>query len=87
MSKNLKDEVIEAIKDNNQLYADVADKLNVSVFSMPKILKGKSSRLTEFAVLKVVADFLKCDMDDLLIDDSKVEAEEHTKNTSKKVVP
>jgi hypothetical protein len=87
MGKILTEKVIKQISDNNDLISAIANVLDVSLLSMPMILLRKSRRLTEGPVLKVIADFLKCDMDDLLIDDSKVEAEQHTKNTAKKVVP
>lgn len=75
MAKILNNEAIEAVACNNQLMADVANALDVSLLSMSMILQRKSRRLTEFPVLKLIADFLHCEMDALLIDDAKVEAE------------
>jgi hypothetical protein len=76
MAKILNDEAIQALSDtkNNQLISDVADALNVSIYSMPMIVQRKSRRLTEFAPLKVLADFLHVEMDELLIDTTKVES-------------
>jgi hypothetical protein len=83
----LKDEIIETVDNNNVLKALVADALKVDVVSMGKVLERKSRRLTEFAVLKVIADFLHCEMDDLLIDEPKVETSEDSKINTKKALP
>jgi hypothetical protein len=83
----LKDEIIETVDNNNVLKALVADALKVDVVSMGKVLLRKSRRLTEFAVLKVIADFLQCDMKDLLIDEPKVETSEDSKINTKKALP
>ena len=74
MATVLKDEVIEAIKNDNQLALDVANALDIAWSSMRGTLDRKSRRLTEGPVLKVIADFLHCEMDELLIDTAKVEA-------------
>jgi DNA-binding Xre family transcriptional regulator len=87
MAKILNDEAIEAIKNNNQLATDVADALGIAWSAMPMTLQRKSRRLTEFAVLKVIADFLHCEMDDLLIDEPKVETSEDSKINTKKALP
>jgi hypothetical protein len=50
-------------------------------------LQRKARRLTEGPVLKVIADFLHCEMDDLLIDEPKVETSEDSKINTKKALP
>lgn len=74
MPKILKPEVYGKIENDNNVLADIANALNVSVATVPRMLERKSRRLTEFAVLKVIADFLHVPMDELLIDDVKVES-------------
>lgn len=87
MAKILKQEAYEAISNSNQLMADVADALGIAWSAMQGTLNRKSRRLTEGPVLKVIADFLHCEMDDLLIDDAKVIERNTSKITSKNVVP
>jgi hypothetical protein len=87
MAKILNDEAIEAIKNNNQLATDVADALGIAWSAMPMTLQRKARRLTEGPVLKVIADFLHCEMDDLLIDEPKVETSEDSKINTKKALP
>jgi hypothetical protein len=86
MAKILKDEAYEAIRSNNQLASDVANALDIAWSAMEGMLRRKSRRLMEVPALKLIADFLHVEMDDLLIDEPKVEAEEDSKITSKKVV-
>jgi hypothetical protein len=70
--KVLKDDVFEKIENENVLLGNLANVLNISITSIPNMLTRKSRRFTEFPAIKLIADFLHCEMDDLLIDDAKV---------------
>ena len=62
----LKDEIVRELETSNQLQAHVADALKIKVAAVDRYVERRSRRLTEFAVLKVIADFLHVEVNDLL---------------------
>lgn len=85
--KVLKEDVYGKIESENHLLANLANAMNVSISSLPNMITRKSRRFTEYPALKLIADFLHCQMDDLLVDDTKVEAETASEITPKNMVP
>lgn len=57
VKQTLIDEGFQAIKDNPLLFGQVADALGVSAFSMPEMIRKKSHRFTELAVLELISRY------------------------------
>jgi hypothetical protein len=58
MAKQLSDIGVDAIKENPELYAAVAEALDIAPQSLPPMLskKKRPRRLMEFLVVKLIAD-------------------------------
>lgn len=62
----LKNEIIQFIMDDSELYGKVAKALGVSVTSMPRIVSRNSSSLTEYASMEVISKHLNRKFKDLV---------------------
>ena len=62
----LKADIIEKIRNQDNLAIGVANKLNIELFSLPSYLQRNSRRLTEIAVLNYLSRQLNIDMLDLV---------------------
>jgi hypothetical protein len=69
--KVLKNEAYDFIAGNNRLMADLATVLSVNLLSMPMMLQRKSKRFMELSAISLIAEEMKCEPQDLLIDDIK----------------
>lgn len=75
MAKHLSKEVKQTILSDNQLMADYADKIGVSVFSLPKTFERNSKTLIQHDAVEFLSTRLSKSVDEILIDeDSKVTA-------------
>lgn len=54
----LQEGILEKIKSNPQLFAEIAVALGVSIYTLPKILKEKDQRLTQANVLRILREHL-----------------------------
>lgn len=55
MAKHLTVEALSVLKDDVELQIAVADELELSIYSMPRLIKENSSKLTHYGVLEIIA--------------------------------
>jgi hypothetical protein len=73
----LKNEIIDAILPDASLCGKIANELQVSVLSMPRIIKKKDKRLTQLGVIKIIREHYNYDKDSDLLEEMQ-EAEPKT---------
>lgn len=66
MAKHLSIEVKQAILSDNQLMADYADAIGVSVFSLPKTFERNSKTLTQYDAVELLSKRLSKSVDEIL---------------------
>lgn len=66
MAKKFKQEVLDKIKSNPDLFAVVATAMNVMPTSLPVILDRNGNSLNVYTVVKAVSDYLKVKPESLL---------------------
>jgi hypothetical protein len=69
----LKSGIVEKIKTVPKLYGDVADALNITPMSLPRLLYENSPKLTQASVLRVIKNHLGELEDSELLEEKGVE--------------
>lgn len=70
----LKSEVLDQIRSDAQLFADVSKVMGIKPVSLPAMLTRNPDSLTEYSIVKVLSDYLKVSPEDLIEEDSEKEA-------------
>lgn len=60
-------------KSNSKLFGEVALALNVSVFTLPDLIRAKDARLTQMNVLKLISDTTGISINDLVEETARLE--------------
>ena len=63
----LKSEIVDKIKQDAVLTKKIADSLNISEKSMPRLLYGNDPKLTQACVLRILKSHLKISKDNQLL--------------------
>ena len=63
----LKSEIVDKIKQDAVLTKKIADSLNISEKSMPRLLYGNDPKLTQACVLRILKSYLKINKDNQLL--------------------
>lgn len=66
-----KKEVLDLVKSNPDLFAAVANAMNVKPVSLPKILDRNGNNLNQYSIVTLVADHLNRNPEDLLEKDTE----------------
>jgi hypothetical protein len=77
-------EVLKKVKDDADLFAAVAKELGIKPVSLPQLIDRNSPSLYQYSVVKIIADFEKCDSEDLFEEDTvgadtEVKTDTHSK--------
>lgn len=74
--KRFKQSILDIIKSDADLFAEVAKKMNVKPTSLPTILDRNGNNLNQYSIVTLVATHLDKDPDELLENDVPEEAKE-----------
>jgi hypothetical protein len=66
----LKQEVLEKIKTDPDLFAEVAKALNIKPASLPVTIDRNGSSINQYSIVKLVADYLGKTPDEILEEDT-----------------
>lgn len=70
----LREEILDKIKSDEVLKQTIADALNISIKSMPRLLYGNDRKLTQAVVLKVLRGYLRVKQDKDLLAEIQISA-------------
>jgi hypothetical protein len=70
----MKSEILEKIENDIDLFAIVAKALDLKPASLPSTLKRNGSNLNQYSIVKLVADYLGQNPEDLLEEDTVKES-------------
>lgn len=71
-----KQEVIDKIETDPDLFSAVSKALKIKPTSLPQTLKRNGKTLNQYEVMSAVAGYLGCDRDDLIEKETTEEAQE-----------
>lgn len=63
----LKQEIVDAIKADQELSKKIADSLGISERSLPRLLYGNDPKLTQVCVIRILKSHLKINKDNQLL--------------------
>jgi hypothetical protein len=66
MAFKLKEIVKEAIKSDSDLFSIVSKELDIKPYSLPGALATNNNRLTQYHVIKKIAEYMKCEPNELM---------------------
>jgi hypothetical protein len=69
MSK-IKQEVLDKIKTDPDLFAKVAKALNIKPASLPMAIERNGSNLNQYSIVKLVSDYLEKNPEEILEEDT-----------------
>jgi len=62
-------EVLDKIRDNVELFALVANKMDIRPASLPMALERNGKSLNQYSIVKTIADFLGEDIEKIVAED------------------
>jgi hypothetical protein len=64
--EKFKIEILKKIKEDPDLFAEVAKALEIKPVSLPQLIDRRSPNLNQYSIVKLVADYLGVNPEDLM---------------------